>query len=363
MLEAKTFPDQTPVPAVGADGTRPRVGVLLAQLGTPDSPSVPDVRKYLREFLMDGRVIDIPVASRTLLVNGIIAPFRAPKSAKVYKEVWTERGSPLKFYSEDVVQLLQERLGDEYFVVLGMRYQNPSLDVALEGLRTMGLESIVVIPMFPQYASATTGSVYEKVMRIVKEWQIIPEINFVNRFLEHPKFLEAFTRLGKKYMAEHEYDHFLFSYHGLPERQIMKGDYTGNTCRLGSCCGTLHAANQHCYRAQCFQTTRLLAARLGLNEDQYTISFQSRLGKTPWIQPYTDEIIIELAKKGKKSVLVFSPSFVADCLETTIEIGVEYREVFEKNGGHHWQLVESLNNDPLWVETLADMVLSRSIKY
>jgi ferrochelatase len=323
------------------------VGVLLVQLGTPDSPSVPDVRKYLREFLMDGRVIDIPLAQRTMLVNGIIAPFRAPKSAKVYREVWTERGSPLKFYSEDVVRMLQERLGDDYFVVLGMRYQNPSLDSVLEELRTKGLESIIVIPLFPQYASATTGSVYEKVMRIVKDWQIIPEIRFVNRFLDHPKFLETFTLLGRKYMAEHAYDHFLFSYHGLLNN---------------ACCASLHAANQHCYRAQCFETTRLLATRLGIPADKYTVSFQSRLGKTPWIQPYTEEVIIDLAKKGVKSVLAFSPAFVADCLETTIEVGVEYREVFEKHGGHHWQLVESLNNHPLWIETLADMVLVRSTK-
>jgi ferrochelatase len=363
MIEA-TPSVQQPTTRPGAAGqTQPRVGVLLVQLGTPDSPSVPDVRKYLRQFLMDGRVIDIPLAQRTMLVNGIIAPFRAPKSAKVYREVWTERGSPLRFYSDDVTEMLQRRLGDEYFVVLGMRYQNPSLESALEQLRTKGLESIVVIPLFPQYASATTGSVYEKVMRIVKEWQIIPELRFVNRFLEHPKFLEAFTLLGRKHMNEHSYDHFLFSYHGLPERQIHKGDYTGNTCKLNNeCCATLHAHNQHCYRAQCFETTRLLAARLGIPKEKYTVCFQSRLGKTPWIQPYTEGVIIDLAKKGVKSVLAFSPSFVADCLETTIEIGVEYREVFEKQGGHHWQLVESLNNHPLWVETLADLVFSRSAK-
>jgi len=362
MIEATPSVNQhTPRPGTAAKA-QPRVGVLLVQLGTPDSPSVPDVRKYLREFLMDGRVIDIPAAQRTLLVNGIIAPFRAPKSAKIYKELWTERGSPLRFYSDEVVEMLQERLGDEYFVLLGMRYQNPSLDGALEQLRTMGLERIVVIPLFPQYASATTGSVYEKVMRLVKDWQIIPEMSFVNRFLEHPKFLEAFTLLGRKYMAEHPYDHFLFSYHGLPERQIRKGDYTGNTCKLNECCATLHAHNQHCYRAQCFETTRLLVAKLGIPQDKYTVSFQSRLGKTPWIQPYTDDIIVDLAKKGVKSVLAFSPSFVADCLETTIEIGVEYRELFEKHGGHHWQLVESLNNHPLWVETLADLVLARSYK-
>ncbi len=339
----------------------PRTGVLLVQLGTPDSPSVPDVRRYLREFLLDGRVIDIPVLSRTLLVNGVIAPFRAPKSAKVYRELWTERGSPLKFYSEEVVQLLQQRLGAEYQVVLGMRYQNPSLPHALDQLKQQGLERIIVIPLFPQYASATSGSVYEKVMELIRGWQIIPEIQFVNRFLDHPKFLEAFVQLGRKYMAERKYDHYLFSYHGLPERQIVKGDYT-NTCFKEGCCDVKHAFNQHCYRAQCFETTRLLVQRLGLAEGQYTVSFQSRLGKTPWIKPYTDDIIKELAAKGVKSVLAFSPSFVADCLETTIEIGVEYRDLFQEHGGQHWQLVESLNNHPLWVEALADIVLARSIK-
>jgi protoporphyrin/coproporphyrin ferrochelatase len=333
-----------------------KTGVLIVNLGTPDSPNTPDVRKYLREFLMDGRVMDIPPASRWMLINLIIAPFRAPKSAKVYKELWTEQGSPLKTYGYAVEDLLQKALGDEYVVKLAMRYQNPSIESSLSELRKMGLSRLTIIPFFPQYASASTGSVYEEVMRVLSQWEVMPELRFVNRFLDHPKFIEGFVRLGKKYLATRSYDHVLFSYHGLPERQILKGDVTHTQCQLGHCCDTLTQFNQHCYRAQCFETTRLLVKGLGLAEGTYTTSFQSRLGRTPWIKPYTDDVIRELPGRGIKSVLAFSPSFVADCLETTIEIGEEYRELFEEVGGEHWQLVESLNDSDIWVETLADMV-------
>ncbi|GAB3746327.1 ferrochelatase [Spirosoma pomorum] len=345
-----------PVPTVDQPTRFGKTGVLIVNLGTPDSPSVPDVRKYLREFLMDGRVIDIPFVPRFLLINGIIVPFRAPKSAKVYKQLWSETGSPLKYYGQVVERELQKALGDDYVVKLAMRYQNPSIDVGLQAFQQMGLTNIIVIPFFPQYASASTGSVYEKVMNIVKDWQVIPEIRFINRFLEHPKFIEGFVRLGRKYMDSYDYDHILFSYHGLPESQIRKGDVTRNVCKFGDCCGSLHATNQHCYRAQCFETTRRLVKELGIPEGKYTTSFQSRLGSDPWIKPYTDDVIKELGAKGVKSVLAFSPAFVADCLETTIEVGVEYKEMFEEHGGQHWQLVESLNDSPIWIETLVDLV-------
>jgi len=343
-------PETLPVKTIG------KTGVLIVNLGTPDSPDTPDVRRYLREFLMDGRVIDIPYVSRWMLINFIIAPFRAPKSAKVYKELWTEEGSPLKTYGYAVEEMLQKALGRDYVVKLAMRYQNPSIEHGLAELQKLGLSKITVIPFFPQYASASTGSVYEEVMRVLATWQVMPELRFVNRFLDHPKFIEGFVQLGKKYLSERKYDHILFSYHGLPERQILKGDVTHKQCKLGSCCDTLNRHNQFCYRAQCFETTRLLVKELGLAEGTYTTSFQSRLGRTPWIKPYTDEVIKELAARGIKSVLAFSPSFVADCLETTIEIGDEYRELFEEVGGEHWQLVESLNDSEIWVETLVDLV-------
>jgi ferrochelatase len=343
-----------------------KVGVLLVNLGTPDSPSVPDVRKYLREFLMDARVIDIPFISRFLLVNLIIAPFRAPKSAKIYQEVWTDHGSPLKYFGERVTSLLQNALGDDYQVELGMRYQSPSIANALNQLKDKGLEKIIVLPLFPQYASATTGSVQEKVMEIVKTWQIIPEMVYVQSFFEHPQFIEAFAEIGRKYLQSQDFDHILFSYHGLPERQILKGDHSGTCLKEAyqypekeaeaNCCATLHAHNRSCYRAQCFATSRMLAEELGIKPEQYTVCFQSRLGKSPWLKPYTEDIVKKIVKEGKKKVLAFSPSFVADCLETTIEIGEEYKEVFIHEGGEHWQMVESLNDNELWVLTLKNIV-------
>lgn len=337
-----------------------KTGVLLVNLGTPDSPSVPDVRKYLREFLMDGRVIDIPLIPRTLLVNGIIAPFRAPKSAKTYQEVWTENGSPLKYYGEVAERELQRMLGDDFVVKLAMRYQSPGIQAGLETFQKQGLSKIIVIPFFPQYASATTGSIHDKVMEIVRGWQIIPQLSFVSSFLDHPKFVEGFVRNAQKFIQQTDYDHFVFSYHGLPERQIRKGDVTkGQVCKLGSCCDSLNAMNQYCYRAQCFETTRRLVKELGIPEGKYTTCFQSRLGKDPWIQPYTEDLVKELPEKGMKRVLAFSPAFVADCLETTIEVGEEYKELFEEHGGEQWDLVESLNDSPLWIELLADLVKSR----
>ncbi len=346
-----------PTNAVASTQSIGRTGVLLVNLGTPDSPSVPDVRKYLREFLMDGRVIDFPFLPRFLLVNGIIAPFRSPKSAKTYRELWTETGSPLKYYGEVVTEQVQQRLGDDYAVRLAMRYQSPSIDTGLAEFKLMGLTNLVVVPFFPQYASATTGSIYEKVMDILKTWQVMPSLRFVNRFLEHPKFIEGVVERGRAKMQAHDYDHYIFSYHGLPERQIRKGDPTKQICKLGDCCNSLHAMNQHCYRAQCFETTRRLVAALGIPEGQYTTCFQSRLGRDPWIKPYTEDLVREFPKRGLKRILAFSPAFVSDCLETTIEVGEEYKELFEENGGEHWELVDSLNDSPLWIDTVVDLVL------
>lgn len=347
--------------------TSPRFGVLLVNLGTPDSPRVPDVRKYLREFLMDKRVIDIPLLSRWLLVNLIIANFRAPKSAKVYQKVWTQEGSPLKYYGFRTQSLLQEALGEEYFVRLAMRYQKPSIKSVLKEFEGKHWEKLIIIPLFPQYASATTGSVKEAVMKELSRWQTIPAVEFVQQFYQHPLFIKAFAELGRKHIEAHPYDHYLFTYHGLPERQIRKADKHNyclthaNTAEIG-CCSSLNAKNSVCYRSQCFATTRLLAKALNLPEGSYSTAFQSRLGKAIWIQPYTEDVVKKLAQEGKKSVLAFSPSFVADCLETTIEVGEEYKELFEEYGGEHWQLVESLNDSPTWIELLRQMVLERTTK-
>ena len=333
-------------------------GVLLINLGTPDDPSTSSVRRYLREFLMDGRVIDIPYLNRWMLINLIIAPIRGPKSAKEYQKLWNERGSPLKYYGEDLTQLVQESVGDEYVVELAMRYQNPSVESALDRLKKQGVNSILVIPLFPQYASASTGSVIEEVNRVVGQWQVIPELNYVNNFFDHDLFLKTIEERASVFMKENAYDHYVFSYHGLPERQILKAEI--KTCKLGECCNNYGTHNKYCYRAQCFETSKLLAQRLNIPHEKYTVSFQSRLGKTPWIKPYTDHLIDELAKDGVKNVLVFSPAFISDCLETTLEVGETYKEQFIEAGGDSWDLVESLNTHPTWVKCLVDIIQKKN---
>lgn len=327
-------------------------GVLLVNLGTPDSTKVADVRKYLREFLIDKRVIDIPFLNRWMLVNLIIAPLRAPKSAKEYERLFDEKGSPLKYFGFEVRDKLREAIAHDYQVELAMRYQSPSIEHGLSALKNCS--SIHVIPLFPQYASASTGSVQDKVMEIVKDWQIIPDIKFTSQFFEEELFLETIVDNARKLMGGKEYDHFLFSYHGIPERQITKGaidDY----CEFGKCCSTLNEKNRYCYRAQCFATTRSLVEKLGLKEGNYSVTFQSRLGKTPWIRPYTDEALVELANDGVKKVLAFSPAFISDCLETTVEVGETYKEDFVEAGGEEWDLVPSLNAEEKWIACLKKM--------
>eukprot|EP01012_Entosiphon_sulcatum_P009766 TRINITY_DN15592_c0_g1_i1.p1 TRINITY_DN15592_c0_g1~~TRINITY_DN15592_c0_g1_i1.p1 ORF type:complete len:391 (-),score=62.80 TRINITY_DN15592_c0_g1_i1:36-1208(-) len=340
-------------------GKRGRVGVMLVNLGTPDSTAVGDVRKYLREFLSDGRVIDIPAALRWALVNLVIAPFRAPSSAALYRKICDpQRGLPLAYHSRDLATKVQESLGDDYCVELAMRYQSPSLASALARLRAQEIRKLVVVPLFPQYASATTGSVIQRVMELVKDWRVIPSVEFVSNFLEDDKFLAAWEANARQHMNQEGFDHVVFSFHGVPESHLRK---ESDKCKCDdSCCGTYDATNRLCYRAQCFQTSRLLANKLGLAEGAYTVSFQSRLGRAKWVGPYTDHITAELPSKGFKKVLVFSPAFVADCLETTEEVGCQFYEIFKHHGGDRWQLVESLNSSPLFVECVAGLARSRS---
>lgn len=334
-------------------------GILLVQLGTPDAPATPELKKYLTEFLMDGRVMDIPYLSRTLLVKGIIVPRRAAKSAATYATIWgQETGSPLMHYSKLQQQLLQERLGDEYHVELAMRYQNPSIESALKKMEGMFLESIRIIPLFPQYASATTGSVIDKVMEIMRKWQYFPAISFVNSFCDDPSLVETFAENGKKHDID-SYDHILFSYHGLPVRQLGKVDPNGQlSCPDNGCDSCKTETKPFCYLSQCYSTTRAIAAKLGLKEGKYSVCFQSRLGKTPWIQPYTSDSLHRLANEGAKRLLVFSPAFVSDCIETLDEIQVEYANEFKALGGEEVAMVESLNDSPKWIDALERLALN-----
>jgi ferrochelatase len=330
-----------------------KTAVLLINLGTPDSPSTRDVRSYLRQFLNDPRVVDLPWLVRAILVNLIIVPFRAPKSAQIYQKLWTDEGSPILIHGRRVRELLQERLGDDVNVELAMRYKQPSIPDALERIRRENPDRIVVVPLFPQYASASTGTALEAVMDVVKTWWVIPEIRMISQYWDHPLFVRALLERGRQYDWR-EYDHVLFSYHGLPERQVDKV-YDSGVCQDRDCEHEITGENKFCYKATCYGTTRELAGGLGIPEDKYTVCFQSRLDKR-WLEPFADKMVIEQARKGARKLLVFSPSFVADCLETTIEIEDEYQELFVEHGGEKVQLVESLNDHPAWIDTLEALV-------
>ncbi|NDF60012.1 MAG: ferrochelatase [Crocinitomicaceae bacterium] len=336
-----------------------KTGVLLLQLGTPNSPSTSDVRRYLKEFLNDPRVIDLPWLARTLLVNGIIIPFRAPKSAKIYKKLW-EHGngtSPLLEYTEKVKNLLQNSLNTNNITVeMAMRYQNPSMEVVLDNMHKANYDQIIIIPLFPQYASASTGSAVEKAMNIIRKWWVIPEIKIVSQFYDSKGYIDSIVERAKAFDLS-AYDHILFSYHGLPERHVDKV-YNDGLCEDQPCESEINQDNKLCYKATCYATTRLIANELNLLEKDYTVCFQSRLDKK-WLHPFSDKIVEEQAKKGAKKLLVFSPAFVADCLETIIEIGDEYQEIFEEFGGEKVQLVPSSNDHPKFIQCLEELVRER----
>lgn len=333
-----------------------RTAVVIVNLGTPDEPTTGSVRKYLTQFLNDPRVIDLPWLSRKLLVNGIIVPFRASKSAHEYKKLWTEKGSPLKFITEGLRSKLQEALGSEADVFMAMRYQNPGLDSVLDEVKKKNYKKVVVVPLFPQYASSSTGSVMEAVMKHMSRWWALPELTIVNQFYDHPKLMDAYVSIGSRHQHQ-DYDHVLFSFHGLPVRQVDKV-YEDGMCSDHNCEDGITADNHLCYKATCYYTANTMAEKLGIPADKFTVCFQSRLDQK-WLEPFSDKVVEEMGKAGKKKLLVFSPAFVADCLETIVEIGGEYQEIFESFGGEKIQLVESLNEDPMWVDALATIVRER----
>lgn len=332
--------------------------LLLVNLGTPDSPDKKAVKKYLREFLNDPRVIDFPTLKRTLLVNGIIIPARAGNSTEIYKEVWTEKGSPLLYHTADLSAKMQIEMGDDWDVYFGMRYQSPSLDSVMSIIEGKAYSELVIVPLYPQYASSSTGSTSQKMMEIISKWEVIPTFRMINSFFEKEEFINVLAENGAKHDVN-KFDHVLFSYHGLPERHIQKSCKIDG-CTYESCINNCDSNSMYCYRSACYETTRQTVKKLGLKEGEYSVAFQSRLGKDPWIQPFSDVVIADLAKKGVKNMLVFSPAFVADCLETIVEIGTEYQEIFKKHGGETIQLVESMNSSDNWVKALKQIVLDKS---
>ncbi len=263
-------------------------------------------------------------------------------------------GSPLLHYGKQVQRKLQEKLGSDYVVGLGMNYGNPSIEKALNELKPTQFDKLIIVPLFPQYASSTTGSINEAVMKVVSKWIVVPSIQFVNSFYNHPAFIDAWVERTKEYDFN-KFDHMLFSYHGVPERHIKNADCDGK-CLSPNCCNQITERNKYCYKANCHATTHLLVKKLNLSQDKYSTCFQSLLGRTPWIGPYFQDTMAQLAKSGKKNILVFSPAFVADCLETVNEIAVEYNEEFKKLGGEKLTLVESLNEHPDWVNALVEII-------
>lgn len=333
-------------------------GILLLNLGTPDSPSPQDVKKYLAEFLMDPWVIDIPYPARLALVYGIILNTRPKKSAEAYQKVWGDRGSPLLFHSLDLASRVQDRLYPQRKVALAMRYGNPSIASALKKLQESEVDDLLVIPLYPQYSLAATQSSIEKVKKELKKLKWQPDkLAFVESFYEDAGFIQSFRQRFAVEKKSFNADYVLFSYHGLPERHCKKTDDTGRYClRSETCCNAIVEANKNCYRAQCFATTRELVATLGLGPSEYSVSFQSRLGRSTWIKPYTDFVLKELAAKGVKRLLVTCPSFVADCLETVEEIAIRAREDFKAAGGEDLRLVPSLNAETAWVDAVVSLI-------
>jgi ferrochelatase len=337
--------------------TRRPVGVLLVNLGTPEAPRPREVRRYLREFLSDPRVIDIPALPRWLLLNAVILPTRPRASAAAYAKIWTPEGSPLLVHGRALRTAVAAELGDGFAVELAMRYGEPSLRDGLASLHAADVSEILMLPLFPQYSEAANGSVLARVRELTQPAAGRPPVRALDAFYADPGFVSAWAAIARLELDAFGPEHILFSYHGLPERQVRAADPSGRHCLASeSCCDAIGPANRGCYRAQCFATTRALAQALELPHAAHTTSFQSRLGRTPWIRPYTDCVLQDLAARGVRRLAVLCPAFVADCLETLEEIGIRARAQWQELGGEELHLVPSLNAHPLWVSAVAQMI-------
>ncbi len=330
-----------------------KTAVLLMNVGSPDKPEPWPVWVYLTEFLNDKRVIDLPWPLRKFLVNFIIIPFRLLNSTRLYKLLWTEKGSPLIFYSFEMRNKLQAKLGADYRVFVAMRYRNPDYRRVLKEILQEGFNQLVLFPLYPQHAMSTTETTVVAVENEIKRQKGDIQLSVISQFYDHPEFIHAFAEQGRKYNLS-EFDHVVFSYHGLPNRHLEKV-HPGIKVNECTCHLSMPAHGKYCYRATCYATTRLLARELELKPEDYSVAFQSRLDKN-WMEPFTDDVLLAKLKEGKKRIIVFAPAFVTDCLETIIEIGDEYRELFLENGGEKLQLVSSLNAKDTWIEAMATLV-------
>jgi ferrochelatase len=330
-------------------------GVLLINLGSPDSPSPKDVKRYLGEFLMDKFVIDMPYIPRALLVKGIILNTRPKKSAANYQKIWWEEGSPLIVLSKRLHQKIAAKTSIP--VALAMRYGNPSILHGLQQLHDQGVNEVMLLPLYPQHAMATTVTILEKAKELRKAHFPNMNITSVPAFYNRPEYIKALANSIQKSLAGKEVDHLLFSYHGIPERHIHKTDITKSHCKIdGSCCSTPSPAHEFCYRHQCYETTRLTLEAMGLEKSAASSSFQSRLGRAAWLQPYTSDTIVKLAQAGIRSLAVVTPAFVSDCLETLEEIGLEAKHAFIEHGGINFNAIPCLNDNDEWSRVIIDWV-------
>lgn len=335
----------------------PAVGVLLMNIGTPDSPETKPVRRYLKDFLGDARVLDLPAPLRWMLLNLVILPRRPKQSAEAYRQVWGPRGSPLLYHSQDFAGGLADELGPGFRVELGMNYGNPNVSAAFRRLIEAGVEHIVVFPLYPQLAASSTGASLDAVYRLASQEWCPPALHVVEPFYNDEGFIASAVAQARPVLEAQSPDHVLFSFHGLPERHIKKSDPSGSHCLAAAdCCASITSKNRGCYRAQAYQTARRMADKLALADGRWSVAFQSRLGRTPWIKPYTDERLPELVREGCKNVVVICAAFVADCLETLEEIGIRANEDWIKDGGESLTLVPAVNASPRWVTAASELV-------
>lgn len=336
-----------------------RVGLLLVNLGTPDAPRPPEVRRYLREFLSDPRVLDMPALLRFLLLELVILPRRPRASAAAYQKVWGPGGSPLLVHGRALAAQVQARLGEAVQVELAMRYGQPSIAAALDRFAASGVSRLVVFPLYPQYSSAATGSSLAEVQRLAAERWNTPYLQVIPPFYDHPAYVAARAEVARPFLDPMP-ERVFFSFHGLPERQIRKSDPSGHHC-LGraDCCAEIGSENRYCYRAQCHAAARLLAERLGVPEERRIVCFQSRLGRAPWLSPRTEEVLAAEASRGVRRAVII-PSFVADCLETLEELGIRGVETWRRNGGETLQVVPAANASKSFVEAVVEIAAEGS---
>ena len=329
-------------------------GILLMNIGTPDEPTVRSVRNYLREFLLDPEVISIPALFRHMLVRGIILRTRPKKIAPLYKKIWMEGGSPLRVYTNRISEALEENL-EGIKCEVGMRYGNPSIREGLEKLRAAGVDEILLAPLFPHSAQATTGSALGQAHKQIKKMGWGPIISELDSFPADPAYIEPLANSIKPHLGDGK--HLLFSYHGLPVSHLKKSDTSKKHCqKISNCCSIDSEGNKNCYARHCMITTLSVVGALAIKENEYSVSYQSRLGPTKWIEPSTTQMVENLAKEGHKKIVIVSPAFLADGLETLEELDIQIREHFYQHGGEELTVVKCLNDDQKWIEGLSQMV-------